>query len=68
MLFIQILFLNNIQEIEIEEISKILELLLNDNYYSGATYKQRGRQFDMPALTLITLEAYLVICRQGAEN
>jgi len=36
------LMLNNIQEIEIEEISKMIELLLNNNYYSGRPIQAKG--------------------------
>ncbi len=44
--------LNNIQEIEIEEISKMIEFMLNNNYYySGRTIQAKGPQFDKPALT-----------------
>jgi len=36
------LMLNNIQEIEKEEISKMIDLLLNNNYYSGRTIQAKG--------------------------
>jgi hypothetical protein len=36
------LMLINIQKIEIEEISKMIELLLNNNYYSGRTIQAKG--------------------------
>jgi hypothetical protein len=36
------LMLNNIQEIEKEEISKMIGLLLHNNYYSGRTIQAKG--------------------------